>query len=69
MPEQDGWAIYRITGIKSAEKLNLETHKDIIREMARRDAFSKKLKNTLKNLRKQIFVEIHDERIKAYMNE
>ncbi len=68
VPEQNGWAIYRITGIKAAEPLNLETHGDIIREMARKDAFSKKLKKTLKNLRKQIFVEIRNEKIKSFMN-
>ncbi|RKZ26236.1 hypothetical protein DRQ26_04720 [bacterium] len=69
IPEQNGWVIYRISGIKSAEPLNLETHGDIIREMARRDAFNKKLKKILKNLREQIFVEIRDEKIKEFMKE
>lgn len=69
LPEANGWVIYKVSEIKPAERITLSSHKDIVREMARRTAFMDKLKRILKRLREQIYVEVRDERIAPYIEQ
>ncbi len=63
---EDGWALYYIAGIIPPEPITPQSHPELLRELARRDKFAKRLSRLVETLREEIYVEVYDPRLAPY---